>query len=69
MKYVIFLIIIFVILGLVMTIRPDFFWYVTESWKSNDASEPSNLYILSTRIGEILFVLVGIACSIALYIS
>jgi hypothetical protein len=43
-----------------MLYKPPLIWIITESWKSNDATEPSDLYILSTRIGGIMFTLVGL---------
>jgi hypothetical protein len=46
--------------GLLMTIRPDIIWRINESWKSNDATEPSDLYLLLTRIGGICLLVIGI---------
>jgi hypothetical protein len=37
--------------GLFMILKPTLFWEITESWKSNDGTEPSNFYISSTRFG------------------
>ncbi|NBJ88754.1 DUF6199 family natural product biosynthesis protein [Acutalibacter sp. 1XD8-36] len=54
------------IAGAVMLIKPEIIYKVTESWKSNTTGEPSDLYILSTRIGGGFFMLVGIAGAIAL---
>jgi hypothetical protein len=34
-----------VICGLLATIRPEIVWTIKESWKSNDATEPSDLYL------------------------
>lgn len=45
--------------GIVMMISPTSIWKMTESWKSNDATEPSGLYLLSTRIGGVCFCLAG----------
>ncbi|MEK3917678.1 DUF6199 family natural product biosynthesis protein [Paenibacillus sp. FSL H7-0331] len=47
--------------GLLMLIRPAILWTITESWKSNDAAEPSDLYLWSTRFGGVMFTLVGLA--------
>ncbi|KIL35051.1 hypothetical protein SD71_15425 [Cohnella kolymensis] len=56
-----FLLSIFLLaVGLFMFFKPLLIWMITESWKSNDATEPSDLYIWSTRIGGVLFTLVGI---------
>lgn len=56
----IFLSVIFIALGLLMLIKPSLIWMISESWKSNDATEPSDLYILSTRFGGMMVTLVGI---------
>lgn len=39
--------------GLLMLIKPVIIWAISESWKSNYAIEPSDLYIVSARFGEI----------------
>jgi hypothetical protein len=49
-----------VIVGLVMLVRPALIWSIGEQWKSSDATEPSALYILSTRFGGVMCLLVGI---------
>jgi hypothetical protein len=36
-------------------------WTITESWKSNDAAKPSDLYLWSTRFGGVMLTLVGLA--------
>ena len=58
--------IIIAIAGAVMLIKPQAIYQLTESWKSNTAGEPSDLYILNTRIGGAIFLLVGIAGAIVL---
>lgn len=63
-----FLGLILIIVGLVMLIKPDVFWSITESWKSNDGTEPSDLYLLSTRIGGVLFTIVGIGGAIVSFL-
>jgi hypothetical protein len=45
--------------GLLMLVRPAVIWTITESWKSNDATEPSDMYILSTRFGGVMCTLAG----------
>ena len=52
-------------LGLVQALAPDMWWHMTESWKSN-ATEPSDRYLLSTRISGIVFIVVIVACIIGL---
>lgn len=46
--------------------KPQTFFDITESWKSNAEREPSDLYRISTRLGGILFLLVGVAGMIVL---
>jgi hypothetical protein len=48
-----------------MIIKPSFFWLITESWKSSVGTEPSDLYVLSTRFGGIMITLAGIGAVIA----
>ncbi|ALS29961.1 hypothetical protein IJ21_45980 [Paenibacillus sp. 32O-W] len=55
-----FISLLLIILGLFMFIRPSIVWKISESWKSYNASEPSGLYVASTRIGAVLFILAGI---------
>ncbi|MFD7522814.1 DUF6199 family natural product biosynthesis protein [Paenibacillus chitinolyticus] len=57
-----FIYIVLVAVGLVMLLAPGAVWTVKESWKSNDGTEPSDLYLLSTRLGGGIFLLVGIVC-------
>ncbi|MHC0038770.1 DUF6199 family natural product biosynthesis protein [Pseudoneobacillus sp. C159] len=52
--------VILIIIGVSMIIKPSFIWRITESWKSNDGTEPSDLYVLSTRFGGIIMTLAGI---------
>ena len=64
-----------VIMCLVMLIRPELVFllteswkpFIVESWKCNSIDEPSKLYCISTRIGGGLFfitVLASIVCSL-----
>ncbi len=57
--------IIFIAIGVVMLVRPETVFQITESWKSSTNNEPSNLYIASTRIGGIAFLIIGAASIIA----
>jgi hypothetical protein len=50
-----------IVVGLLLLLRPDLVWQVTEQWKSSDATEPSSLYMISTRFGGIMCLLVGLA--------
>jgi hypothetical protein len=54
------LFILFMVIGLVMSLAPTFFWMLTEQWKSRDATEPSTLFILSTRFGGGMFAILGL---------
>ena len=55
------LFIVVFIIGLLLLVFPKHIWEITESWKSYDATEPSDLYIISTRIGSGLCILIAIA--------
>lgn len=54
--------IIVAIVGIVMLVNPHGFYEVTQSWKSN-GGEPSDAYLLHTRIGGVIFLLVGVVCT------
>jgi hypothetical protein len=60
--------VLLVILGLLMIFKPSIIWGITESWKSNDSTEPSDLYKISTRFGGGLFSLVGLGGILATWI-
>ncbi len=47
------------VIGIVMVSRPNLFWMITESWKFNQQTEPSSLYLFSTRFGGIIFMIIG----------
>ena len=47
-------------LGIVMFLKPHIVWKLTEEWKSYGADESSDLYLKSTKMGGILFALVGV---------
>jgi len=51
---------ILVIVGVLMLLKPSIVWSIAESWKSNDATEPSDLYLFSARFGGVLIALAGI---------
>ncbi|ANE45375.1 hypothetical protein SY83_02460 [Paenibacillus swuensis] len=51
--------ILLIVFGVLMLIRPNLIWLLTESWKSTEISEPSSLYLMSTRFGGIMCILVG----------
>ena len=47
--------IVFLALGAFLFFRPDLVWKLTEQWKSYRADEPSELYVLSTKVGGVAF--------------
>jgi hypothetical protein len=55
-----FISVLLVVLGLMMLFKPSIIWTITESWKSIDATEPSDLYVKSTRFGGIIVTLAGL---------
>ena len=52
--------ILIILLGLFLVIKPDWVYYISESWKSNFNSEPSNLYLVSTKIGGLIVLIIGL---------
>ncbi len=52
--------IFFIVLGIFLYKQPELFWRITESWKSYDATEPSDSYVKSTRFGGIICIITGI---------
>ncbi len=54
-----FLSLMFIVIGVIMFFKPDIFYQLTESWKSDTYGEPSYLFKLSTRVGSIIFMLAG----------
>ena len=53
--------IVFLALGAFLFFRPDLVWKLTEQWKSYRADEPSELYVISTKVGGVAFDLCGVA--------
>jgi hypothetical protein len=53
--------ILLILFGFLLIVNPEAFWVVTESWKSDGATEPSSFYKWSTRFGGTTCVLVGAA--------
>ncbi|PEL05840.1 DUF6199 family natural product biosynthesis protein [Bacillus sp. AFS017336] len=48
--------------------KPDVVWFITESWKSSVGSEPSDLYLSSTRFGGIVLLIMTLFLFIGLII-
>lgn len=51
-------------MGVLMFLRPDVFYDLTEGWKSK-GGRPSRLYCVSTRLGGVMCILAGL-CGIVL---
>jgi hypothetical protein len=49
-----------ILVGLALFLDPEFIWELTESWKCGCMAEPSDLYIIQTKVGGVVFILVGI---------
>ncbi|GAA0343789.1 hypothetical protein GCM10008967_37800 [Bacillus carboniphilus] len=58
-----------IVFGLIMILNPSIIWVISESWKSSTYSEPSNLYIFSTRFGGIMMTLAGIGSMVVYFLS
>ena len=58
--------ILLAVAGAVMICNPRLIYALTESWKHNGTSEPSNLYILNIRIGGCVFAIIGVVGAIVL---
>ena len=52
-----------------MIILPQIFYSLTEKWKTSSDSDPSPVYLFSTRFGGIMFILVGIGSIVAQFIA
>jgi len=52
--------IICIIIGILNLAKPEFAWYLKEGWKVDGDSEPSDTYLMFTRIGGGFAILVGI---------
>lgn len=52
--------IVLILVGLLLLLSPQTWFDLTESWKHSSAAEPSKLWILSTRFGGVMCILVGI---------
>lgn len=64
----IFLAVIIAVVGVIMIVKPKFIYEITESWKNNSGGEPSEAYILWTRLSGIVCLLIGIVGAVALLI-
>ena len=55
--------------GLIMTVSPTAWFELTQSWKSYSAADPSDLFIIVTRIGGVIFLLAAVAAFIVQFIG
>jgi hypothetical protein len=53
------LLVLLIIIGITMVIWPTGIWLISESWKSDGATEPSKLYVWSIRFGGVMCTLAG----------
>lgn len=61
--------ILLLVVGLIMTISPETWFDLTQSWKSYSAADPSKLFIISTRVGGAFMLVAGIAAFIVQFIG
>lgn len=52
-----------------LILKPRLVWLITESWKSEYATEPSDLYKISTRFGGVVVLIIDIYFFIQFLIS
>ena len=57
---------VLIAIGLFMVTKPESFYEITQSWKNDGYAEPSRQFIISTRFGGVMFILVGLICDIIL---
>lgn len=55
--------------GAMMLFGPKTFYQITQGWKNDSDTDPSHLFIISTRIGGVLFLLVGITASLLQFLK
>lgn len=60
--------IIFLLIGIIIFLKPDLIWKLTESWKSQQADGPSDFYLKSTKFGGILLGILGIVLMILSFV-
>lgn len=55
-----------IVVGIVMIVSPQLVYELTQSWKNNGNAEPSSMYIWNTRLGGVIFTIVGTVCTVIL---
>jgi hypothetical protein len=58
----------FIIFGLAYIIRPDWVYQKTQAWKNESSSEPSEAFILSTRVTGVIITASGLALLIGPFV-
>ena len=61
--------IFFFFFGLIMLIKPNLFFLLTEAWKTYSSADPSDFYIFTTRLGGAILTLVGVAAVIIFFVT
>jgi len=61
--------IVFIICGIIMLLKPQWVYMLTELWKSSVTGEPSRLYLLSTHIGGGCVTAVGILAIVVFFLQ
>ena len=64
----IILAIIIAVAGVIMIVKPEFIYELTESWKNYSESEPSKAYLLWTRLSGIVCLLLGVVGAVVLLV-
>ena len=54
--------------GLFMTLKPDIVWQIKHMF-SVSGGEPTDFYLISTRIGGIVFMVCSAVCTVLLFFS
>ena len=52
--------IVLIIAGIIVFVNPEFYYELTQDWKNGSSTEPSESFILATRFGGIMSLLLGI---------
>ena len=52
--------IVILIAGILLMAAPKLVYEITQSWKSNSDSEPSNYYMILSRVQGVILTIVGI---------
>ena len=58
--------IILIVVGILLLLFPHTIFELTQSWKYASVTDPSKLYLISTRIGGIILMGVGAVCIVVI---